>query len=348
MLPPIDETQLASAYSSGQYPKVVEHIIDYLGKFNEYAAAYLDEQSIVNLDHTVEAIVYYLSRPSFNLNREMFGRILGLHTQFTHMVAVSSYGNTENICQSHFRKNSPNIPLMLLAVNRNPSPPPREKFFDLDARLATVWYGQYFVATRSFTSKHVHENLRQHMEFWDKRMPLVPTLTSGYMRCTYVDPTLDKKWRVRFNALVKEAFKNLVIKNTPNKKKMALITGRWSPVNPTYKNRYPLLKALAQKYEIDLIHCGEERSDLDTSLFAAVKPATFKAGSLNLQAFYENDYGLVYYPDIGMNVESRLMSNIRLAPVQVMSNSHPVSTYGSEIDYFLTGKDSESAQSPQR
>jgi starch synthase len=38
--------------------------------------------------------------------------------------------------------------------------------------------------------------------------------------------------------------------------------------------------------------------------------------------------------DIGMNVESRFLSNLRLAPAQVTTNSHPVSTFGSKIDFF--------------
>jgi predicted O-linked N-acetylglucosamine transferase (SPINDLY family) len=50
---------------------------------------------------------------------------------------------------------------------------------------------------------------------------------------------------------------------------------------------------------------------------------------------------VVYYLDIGMSSESIFLSNLRLAPIQICGTGHPVSTFGSQIDYFISGADVE-------
>jgi len=45
------------------------------------------------------------------------------------------------------------------------------------------------------------------------------------------------------------------------------------------------------------------------------------------------------FPDIGMTLPSILMANLRIAPVQMMMTGHPVSTFGSHIDYFISGQE---------
>jgi predicted O-linked N-acetylglucosamine transferase (SPINDLY family) len=54
---------------------------------------------------------------------------------------------------------------------------------------------------------------------------------------------------------------------------------------------------------------------------------------------------VVFYLDIGMSPESILLSNLRIAPIQICGTGHPVSTFGSEIDYFISGADVESPES---
>jgi hypothetical protein len=92
---------------------------------------------------------------------------------------------------------------------------------------------------------------------------------------------------------------------------------------------------------LTLIHVGTPRDDLDTRIFSRVHRIWFERGLPKSDFLFDNDLGMLFFPDVGMSEESRFLSNIRFAPVQVTTNSHPVSTFGSEIDYFLTGAASE-------
>jgi len=49
-----------------------------------------------------------------------------------------------------------------------------------------------------------------------------------------------------------------------------------------------------------------------------------------------------------MGDESVHLTNHRLAPLQIASFGHPVSTFGGEVDYFLSGADLEAPEHPER
>lgn len=335
------------AYASGAYAEGVKLIVSFLVQCRTANATELTPQLRAQIDLTVEAIVFYLTRMEFSLNKKEYLSVLSTHAIFTHLLGLSSYDNTENVVRTFFRSSVVTLPSMLMHVNRNQTPPPRKQFFELDSILASEWYGQYFSATRTFINPVVRKNLRDHLSFWHENIASITTVSNGYMRSTYIDPHIDRNWRYRFNSLIKEALAKTTIQNKPNKKNIALITGRWAKTHPTHKNRVPIIQELAKSYELTLVHCGPKRDDLDTSSFKEVRHVDMSGGKMNISDIQKNDWGLVYYPDIGMNVESRFLSNLRLAPAQVMSNSHPVSTFGGEIDYFLTGAESETALNPE-
>jgi hypothetical protein len=49
-----------------------------------------------------------------------------------------------------------------------------------------------------------------------------------------------------------------------------------------------------------------------------------------------------------MCFDSIALANMRLAPIQICSPGHPVSTWGADIDYFVSGQDVEIREHPER
>ena len=54
----------------------------------------------------------------------------------------------------------------------------------------------------------------------------------------------------------------------------------------------------------------------------------------------------MYYPDVGLTPQSIVLTNLRLAPVQVASLGHSVSTWGAEVNYMVSGAEVEPADDP--
>ena len=92
-----------------------------------------------------------------------------------------------------------------------------------------------------------------------------------------------------------------------------------------------------------MIHLGDPDLQIDIESFSEVKYLQIQNGQLDLSSIQTNEFAAIYFPDIGMSLESILLSNLRIAPIQICGLGHPVSTYASEIDYFISGDDSELA-----
>ena len=103
------------------------------------------------------------------------------------------------------------------------------------------------------------------------------------------------------------------------------------------------LETLAERYELTLISLNNQ-DNVEVDLFAGGVRHFSMANPLERSAFDDNDFQLAFFPDIGMNMESVYLSNLRIAPVQVCGYGHPVSTRSPEIDYWLGGLDTEDQQ----
>ena len=338
----IGTKRLSELYSVGSYDLMLDQAIDWISPFSR-----IDIRKELNsaqrsvLDESLESLGYYLSRPDFKFNKSKYLKLLGYHPLLTNLYAISSYRSSDFLVEQNVKlsKIKPWVPIFLNA--RNSYQFSRNAVFDINPHIASEWYGQYFMGVSGFQAQIPKNNLIDHMQFWDDRMMLIPSISNGYMRSTYIDSKLDKVYKSRFNQFVKRSLANIKIDNCPKGNHIAVVTGRWAPVNPTYKNRYVFFEELSKKYELTLVHVGPDRPDLEKGIFTNYENVRFRGNQLESKSLFKNNFDMVFYPDIGMNVESRFLCNLRLAPIQVTTNSHPVSTFGSEIDYFITGSESE-------
>lgn len=317
-----------------------------LGAVQPFARATLKTLSTETqryIDLLTELLLFNLTRGSPPLNVNQVRQLLQSHQAFTNLVYLSSFESPDSFLmpRSAGLESRPELwPLVSVRSSRT-----------LDLRdalgknplLASEWYGQYFFGVRSFVSRSVLDRLCEHMCLMNGDLSLVPSVSNGYMRSTYIDPESDRRWKASFNRLVKKSMpvRSLIATETSATKRIAVLTARWASQHPTYKNRYKLFKRLAQDYDLVLVHLGKDREDLELDLFKEKINVELTNKGLDVAPLRKRSFALAFYPDIGMNLESRFLSNFRIAPAQVTTNSHPVSTFGSEIDYFLTGVDSE-------
>lgn len=337
----INEKNLAYAYSQGEYAGIASELSKWLTALSKIQLKAVNKETLALFDFSAEVIGHFLTRPDLNFTQKDFLKLLRLHQPLTNLFALSQYGNSDTFLKNIKFEEKTSILYAPLLTARNKMAFSRARLFSENSLVASEWYGQYLFGARSFASKVVSENLISHLSFWDERMVLCVSLSNGYMRSTYIDPNIDRHYKNNFNRIVQSRMSSSHIKSNPESKKIGVATARWAAVHPTYKNRFELFRELSKSFELTLIHIGPPRTDIDTTIFKNVIHAKFENGRVNAPELFNNDFGMLFYPDIGMNVESRFLSNLRLAPVQVTTNSHPVSTFGSKIDFFLTGIESE-------
>src|SRR5262249_15113263 len=103
-----------------------------------------------------------------------------------------------------------------------------------------------------------------------------------------------------------------------------------------------------QGYHLTLLRLGN-KGEPDLGPFQEVVSVQFdRSGALDVRPVLENEFALAYFPDVGLTAQSVLLANLRLAPVQIASMGHSVSSWGAEIDYWVSGAAVERPEDPGR
>ena len=352
----INETKhLLSMYINKKYDALSQKFIDLFLQFSStpYFQINSEQQTFINL--FTDTFLYIFTKPDYVITPEYFKIFISLNNVIANIAALSYYKNTD--IQIELLKNQENsfLKILILYSARNTVKIDRKILFDEDSQYASAWYINYF-SLMSYNSELTYNNILEHLDDIDDRFSInIPHNFPGpYFVSSYYGTDNDKKIKQKINGLLQQFFRsiNVNIKNTPDKTKIGIITLYWLKNHAVYKTYFDFINALKNDYELTLVHLGDY-SDLkyiDTTIFKHVKyiPLDAAVNKTVLEIIDNNDFGLVYYPDTGMNKQSICLSNLRIAPVQVAGYGHPVSTYGSEIDYFIGGSDIEILDAAQQ
>ena len=342
--------ELDKLYFTAQYDTLSQKfisIIKILGKAN-YIDLKPHEQ--IFIDVFIGKFLYIFSSPDYIVSPVYAIDFIELNNIISNLTAISCYKNTNEHLEA-LKKIPPSLnnltKILTLYSARNTVKFDIHELFDMDCRLASVWYYNYFFVD-SFPTLIMNNNISEHIKNIDPRLNFVPfNVGQAYFISTYYDTVNDRKLKQIINGSIKDALKNIKITNKPDRNKIAFITNRWVAGDAVYTTCHDHAMELAKDYDITLIQ-WDNRATSDIELFKEV--IDLKIGyrnnqlAFNLSLIKKNNFSLVWFPDIGLNDESIFLSNLRIAPVQVTTYSHTVSTFGSKIDYFIGGKDVEIAR----
>lgn len=209
---------------------------------------------------------------------------------------------------------------------------------DENPSLVSHWLFHTFqVLFSGAPNKKVMDKLISFVDMMDDRLVAGLNLQEAYFGVTYTgDINAERKLKGLINNAIKRVFKPEIIID-PDPTKIAVWADFWSSGHSVYRSLKGYIEGLKPDHHLTLIHCTRKREELDTSLFDEVITLKFDESGFDLEPLKDKSFGAAVFCDVGMTSPSILLSNVRIAPVQVMLTGHPVSTFGGEMDYFLSG-----------
>ena len=133
-------------------------------------------------------------------------------------------------------------------------------------------------------------------------------------------------------------------------KKILVVSHSFRKEHAVYKSIAEYFKPLKGHYHLTLLHlnlsANESDKLMDRELFDEIHYFMGKDGKLPeaIKLLEEGDHGVIIYPDVSLAFNTEVLANTRLAPIQITTYGHPVSTHSSEIDYFIGGADTETPE----
>jgi HMW1C N-terminal/HMW1 domain 2 len=234
---------------------------------------------------------------------------------------------------------------------------------------ATLFFA--WLSTNVMASHAAHQKREALLAWWPSRMneatdfaswPL-PVIHQVYMLCSY--GFLDGRHEIKksLNKLIRQhllarglgdvALMSLPEMGTAKSKALAklatrlkskpvlLVVTEWfSPGFAVYRTHSMTLRALKDKFHLVGVGPAAGANEVGQAVFDEfhTPPAS---GVLDDVAFVRElasrlKPDIVYHLGVGMFPHTVYLSNIRLAPIQMVSNGHGASTHSPQMDYFIT------------
>ncbi len=335
-------------YVSGNHAELSWQFLHYLHSFSRSSRAIITAEVREELSGFLQHFADCLIRPDFSIPENEILPYIHLNAAIAYLAASTDFVNTDQWLQQLDQQGSPAIKKLILYSLRNRYRPSVDALFHEEPALTSFWYAKQFMASNLPARRWLLENARAlYASMPDDYQVMSPNcVLAGYFAITYLDPENERPFKQKLNAAVRRSSPVIRPACPRNKKSIAVITKRWFRNSAVYRALYPYLESLAGDYGLTLVNLARPDTNIETGLFDSVVnfPALRNVGRMSgeqRQIVEDQDWGVVYYPDIGMDVETVYLANQRLAPIQIMGYGHPASTHGSEIDYFIAGQESE-------
>jgi len=340
--PKFDIAECITLYSQKRFDKLCEIIFGVIKHFNDQLYGGFGREDLKQLNTFVEFVFFLMTREDFRLPDVWIPLFTNINPIFANIVASTGYKTTDGVLKSVLYQQGNYAKILFLYTCRNEPIIPIQELIKLNPPLATIWWNNFSVAPPGSLSARVYENMQAHLMNFTPELILTDIRTQPiYFQCSYhgIDERPIKEWQ---NKQIQKLNAHVKIRCKPRKGRVAIITDKWVPTTAVYKSSYPQIAELAKKYDLTLVRSSRcHATEVDKTLFKRIIDIKFSPHGLDMSPLQTSDFELAYFPDVGMTDESVYMANLRLAPIMVCGYGHPVSTYGSRIDYFIGGLESE-------
>jgi hypothetical protein len=339
-----DADALFTAYRDRDFAAMSRQFLAVLDHLREHTYENPDAATLHALNSFAKYFLFFFTQEDFVPTDADLAVFISRNAVIANLAALTEFGSTDPFVRILLGQSRNFTRILALYSPRNRVHIDPRAIFNTNPALATRWY---FACLENYRSdcadRETLQRLRRHVRYEDDRMTGELGATHHtFFGATYIDHEHDYLVKQRINRLFQSTpLCRRAVANTPKPGRVAVITSMWWQRQSVYRSQAPFIEALARDHELVLVHLGRPRPDLDTRLFAEVRGYDASKNAADLSALDPNDFALAYFPDIGMSIESVILANMRLAPIQVSNYGHPVSTFGAKIDYWIGGRDTE-------
>lgn len=345
-IPAFSCSRAMSMYQAGHATDLSEYFLDFLEGSKNRVWRKLSPGHGQRIADFLKTFLYIFTQEDYVVSDVHGVRFINCNPVIANLAAMSPFRTTDPWLEV-LRPQTANFVKILTLLNARCSAKfSVDSLFSTNPDWASYWFVNYFMLFFGGTpTRLMWENGVKQVEYGAPHLKYIGPLTGDlYFFPSYFAVEQESKLKRVFHSLAAPIMGRTVMKSRPNRKSIAIVSGRWNRTTAVFTSLAPLVGSLRGEYDLTLVRLGNRGADQDIAhpeWFGKIRNVAIEDLTFSLSEILENDFGLAYFPDIGMRVEDRHLCNLRMAPIQVMGYGHPVSTHEAEIDYFIGGQEVE-------
>lgn len=337
-IPVWDTAAFIRLLMSKKWEDASQAVCDFICFFETHHYTGYGKVDIQTINNFVTSVCLMLTNAEFKVEGQFALRLVSCGHIFSNLVTVSCYDTTDFLLKQLIGEGN----LIKLAFCQNSRAKIQAKvsaFFDANPMVASLWYSTYLLGVGCVTEVQ-QNNLHRHVKDCDPRWtPINSNVSCPLFTSTYFNQQDVKRAKSLMNQAIAKSAPGRPYSGTPDPLHIGIFTSKWHRNHAVYKSAGPQVEQLLDKYKLTLVHLGAELPEtLVSDYFENVYQVKFDNHKLVVpDEVMNNDFQLIFYPDIGMVDEGIWLSNQRLAPIQCAGYGHPDTTAATEIDYMIGG-----------
>jgi hypothetical protein len=334
--------ELTEYYVARDYERVSVHLLAVLDHFAATPYRDIDLPTRQAIDAFAATSLNLFAQADYTLRPDHALAFIDHNVTISNLVALSSMKTTDPFIEIIQYQENNLAKLLALYSARNKIRLDRGRLFAANPELAARWYVAFGGSVYGgLVEREVHAHLQDHYAYQPALFPASEQVADVYYGCSYVDLAGERPLKEAINRWVRSTLSGCRVRNRPDPKKIAVVSCLWWRGQSSYRALNAYLEALKDHYELTLFYTPMPGRQIETDHFDHVRALRFQNGVLDVDPLLDNDFMVVFFPEIGMTAFSIWLANLRLAPIQVAAQGHYASTWGAEIDYFVSGADAE-------
>lgn len=339
---------LRKFYRQQQFSRMHRLLLSELELFNRIVYITVDTKTERDIVNFLDLFFDFLLRPDFRIGayvKYYFSHI----TLLENLTRLCRHGTTQKIFDGLKLADGCEPAKLFLVMNLRTELDLDlvDSLFETDPVLGSCWiYSVYH--RHSFCDDRVFANVRSlQRRVLNYELYPCENMAALYFNATYVDPDNHLAVRKKVNhAIVKHMQLPAIENNCAGNAvpEVALLSKNWQREKAVQKCIGAFIQGLKGKVNLSLINFGNRRTPDTGKLFKKIFTLKNKNGFPDYGPIVKNNFDLVIFTDVGLNTESLILSNLKIAPVQIAMYGHPVSTAADTMDYFVVGALSETAE----
>jgi hypothetical protein len=336
-------------YQDRNFDEVSRRILQNLDHLRATPTLSLSDQERATLNRFVNTFLTIFVQPDYVIPDAFIPQYITHNVTIANIVSLTPHQNTDPYLGILQLQTANYVKMLTLYNGRSTLKIDRKVFFDIDPRIASLWWCQYAEMYRGgFISSDVCGQVADHFNQLDDRFILSAGVEAVYFGCTYADGDRDRIVKTKINACARRSMNQVPINPRPNPRKIAVMSDCWKHGHSVHRTLAEFVRPLRPDFHVTGIRSLISDQEFDASMFDATLKLEVNNGVLDVGPLQNNEFAAIYYPDIGMTAPSIMLSNIRVAPLQLIGTGHPVSTWGSQIDYFVGGQLTDRKDNPEQ
>jgi hypothetical protein len=314
------------------------------------------------------ALTALFSDPAFKLSPLGFKQLMLFQRWIATVFGASPFGNADHIIRvmnintgsnpQQITLNDPEFLKFCLLYSLDSAIPLQpDVLWAKDKRLAASLFVA-LLSSRLVVTPEAHKKREELLGWFPSRVQELSLddipeeiLHNVWMHCSYAERADKHEIKRAFNELIRrhlleKGFEDMPGGTPPKREKpVFLCILEWFTSNHAmYRVHSARIEALKPAYRLVGISLGESSDDASRAIFDEVHVVSrtiTTEDKIRRACKYVAEIrpDIIYYPSVGMFLETIYLINLRLAPIQMVTIGHPATTHSAFADYVLLPED---------